>query len=212
MSWLALDTSTDIASFALKHNGQVYSQEQAGVAMHAQTALVHIEHLLQQAEIKLSDLSGIILGQGPGSFTGLRVASSIAKGLVFPWNIPVYPLNNLYHIAYMAKKVYPEYPVLSVMDARMQQVYWAYYPNLSHETVSHVSCMSAIAKTDAKPCVLAGFNYHEYRSLLPHHVVIAHELQLRPSAREMIEMVELGLAQSFLAADIEPVYIRDQVT
>jgi tRNA threonylcarbamoyladenosine biosynthesis protein TsaB len=190
----------------------VYSQEQAGVVTHAQTALVHIEHLLHQAGIKVSDLTGIILGQGPGSFTGLRVASSIAKGLAFPRNIPVYPVNNLFHIAYMAKKIHPEHPILSVIDARMQQVFWGYYSHLSDETFSHVSCMSAIVKTDAKPCVLAGFNYQEYKSLLPQQVVIAHELQLRPSARGMIEMIELGLVASLLAADIEPVYIRDQVT
>ena len=75
-----------------------------------------------------------------------------------------------------------------------------------------MSCLSEIKQIDLSPIVLAGYHYQDYMSLLPKHVVIAHELQLRPCAKQMIEMFEQGLCRAHSALDIEPVYIRDQVT
>jgi len=212
MAWLALDTSTDIASFAIKVNNKVYTQELTGMTTHAEKSLPAIDALFNEAGIHLSDMSGVILGQGPGSFTGLRVASSIAKGLAYPRQIPVYMLSNLRVIAWMASQVFPNTAILSVIDARMQQVYWAYYPDVLAEAQEHVSCISEIAVHQTSSVILAGHQFQNYRPMLPSSIKVDAELELRPHASAMIQMVETQKFPAISALAVEPVYIRDQVT
>lgn len=211
MVWLAIDTSTDCATFALKVGDKLFEREQAEVRTHAQTILLHIESLLKEASVELQDLKGLIVGRGPGSFTGLRVASSVAKGLAFPHQIPIYPVSNLAWITWMARIQYPKHPILSVIDARMQQVYWSYYSKDCWESKEHVQAMADIPNS-TEPFVLAGYHYHEYQAQIPNNWPIIAEMSIIPKAYAMIEMLEANLLQSTDVMHFEPVYIRDQVT
>jgi tRNA threonylcarbamoyladenosine biosynthesis protein TsaB len=211
-AYLALDTSTDIASFALKLGDELYTTEQAGVATHAEKCLTHIETLLQQAGIDLGHLSGMIVGRGPGSFTGLRVACSVVKGLAYGQRVPIYPVSNLGLLAWQASLEAPNYPILSVMDARMQQVYWAYYAKPFAATLEHVSHMHQIKLPDASSVILAGYNIQEMLQQLPTTITYIEYLDLKPKAQEMIRMVETGNIQAISAETLEPTYVRDQVT
>lgn len=211
-AYLALDTSTEIASFALKLGDKLHTIEQAGVATHAEKCLMHIEHLLQQEHLEISDVSGIVVGRGPGSFTGLRVACAVAKGLAYAKSIPVYPLSNLSLLAWQAAQQRPGCSILSVMDARMQQVYWAYYPTSFTIVSEHVSNINEIQLPDASSVILAGFHIQEVLEQLPADIYYSEYLELTPKANAMIEMVETGNIQAVSAEALEPTYVRDQVT
>lgn len=211
MVWLAIDTSTDCATFALKVGNQLYEREQAEVRTHAQTILLHIDELLKEAHIELQDLQGLLVGRGPGSFTGLRVACAVAKGLAFPHQLPIYPVSNLAWFAWMARSKYPNETILSVMDARMQQVYWALYPKDCWEAKEQVHEMANIPNPKGS-FVLAGYHFHEYQAQIPKNWSIIAEMNIIPKAYAMIEMLEENLLQSTDALHFEPVYIRDHVT
>ena len=93
---LAIDTSTDTASLALVQNNGVLAEltwrcEQN----HTTQVLTHLAHLLNQTKLNLQSTSGIIVAKGPGSFNGLRVGISIAKGLAFSLGVPIIGISSL---------------------------------------------------------------------------------------------------------------------
>ncbi len=96
---LAFDTATDHMSIALQARGQVWVHEGAGGAQASATLIPAILALLAQAQLRLQDLSAIAFGRGPGAFTGLRTACSVAQGLAFGAGLPVLPIDSLCAVA-----------------------------------------------------------------------------------------------------------------
>lgn len=123
MKLLAIDTSTDFLSLAVSSGSQtVVFHERVG-QKHAEQALPHLQELLLQAGLTLRDLDGVVYGQGPGSFTGLRIACGLAQGLAFAATLPVIPIPTLDSVAEQAGAT----RVVACADARMQQAYLASY-------------------------------------------------------------------------------------
>ena len=210
MSLLAIDTSTDMASIALSVHGQLYHFEKSGASSHAQSLLPAIDDLLQKASLQLNELDGIVVGQGPGSFTGIRVAAAVVKGLAFPWNLPVYPVSGLAAMAYAARKEYPNQRILSLLDARMRQVYWALYEDDPYNALEHVSNISEIKLLG--DVVICGHQYELYREEFPKSFANKTMLDCKPEATIMLEMVKKGLILPLDAKSLEPHYVRNQVT
>jgi tRNA threonylcarbamoyladenosine biosynthesis protein TsaB len=124
---LALDTATEYCTVALLANNQTFSVDEHCQNQHAAKLLQMIDDLLNQANIKLNDVDAIAFGCGPGSFTGVRIAVSIAQGLAFGIQKPVIPIPTL---QIMAQNAYQQYGVARVqvaLDARMQQIYYGQY-------------------------------------------------------------------------------------
>src|SRR5690606_26591767 len=94
-------------------------------AEHAERLLPMVDQLLQQARLQRTDLSAIAFGQGPGGFTGLRVACGVAQGMAFALGLPVIPVVSLHAAAVRADGDEPMRVV--VQDARMSEVYAAVY-------------------------------------------------------------------------------------
>jgi len=207
MSWLALDTSTDTAYVALKHQGQIYQRQVQGVATHAQSILPMIDDLLQEAKLELNHVKGIIVGRGPGSFTGLRVACAVAKGLALVHQIPIYPVSSMMAMAWQAKVL----PTLAIMDARMQQVYWAYYTNFDEKPAEHVTCLSEV-NIDSNPAMLVTYQIGAYDDKMPKVLSGCLRHEASPNAVAMIEIVEANLISAIDASLLEPHYVRNQVT
>ncbi len=127
---LALETSTEQASVALWRDGLVTSAVTTGVQNHSQSMLPMVQRLLLEAGIGFADLSAIAYGVGPGSFTGVRTACALAQGLAFAHRLPLLPVCGLAALAQACLAHMPEQTtqtVLSVLDARMAQLYWALY-------------------------------------------------------------------------------------
>ncbi len=211
MKLLAIDTTTDTATVALSMNGEVYHEEQTGMRQHAQYLLPMIQRLLALAGLSCQQLDGIVFGRGPGSFTGLRIACSVAKGLAYAHDLPMYPVSSL---AAIAEPFGLSQPVLAILDARMHQVYWAYFEGDTSETHEHVSAVEDIQIVPIKPFILAGVGFESYLPQLP-MALQAQMIQQQvviPSAESMIRLVESGEIKPISAEAALPVYVRNQVT
>jgi len=135
MHLLAFDTSTDALSVAVMRStptGPLYWQHQgAGGAAASGSLIAAIMDLLRQADLRLQDLDAICFGSGPGSFTGLRTACSVAQGLAYGAGVPVLPVPSLLALAQTARAAHaPEADqgsVIAMLDARMDEVYAASY-------------------------------------------------------------------------------------
>jgi tRNA threonylcarbamoyladenosine biosynthesis protein TsaB len=138
--WLALETSTDTLSLAVARGAQTWTHTSAGGALTSTHMIPQTLALLKEAGLALTDLQAVVFGRGPGAFTGLRTACSVAQGLAFGADLPVLPVDTLLAVAEEARAVNaltgatPVTRVLAVMDARMEQVYVAAYeftPNIA---------------------------------------------------------------------------------
>ncbi|MGQ3890081.1 tRNA (adenosine(37)-N6)-threonylcarbamoyltransferase complex dimerization subunit type 1 TsaB [Legionella sp. CNM-1927-20] len=216
MKLLALDTSTPVASIALLNQGEIVERSQVGQGQHAQVILSIIEALLAEAALSITQLDGIVFGRGPGSFTGLRVACSIAQGLAYPHDLPLFPVSSLATLAYELKTLQEdkEYPILALIDARMNQVYWAYYDRSSLiDRPEYVSAAQDINITINRPLQLIGINFAPYFLDLPEalraNVVKQQEAPIRAST--MLHLVQSQPIKPIRADQALPTYIRNQV-
>jgi tRNA threonylcarbamoyladenosine biosynthesis protein TsaB len=153
--WLAIETSTDILSLAITSTqgdiSEVWAHTSQGGAKSSQMVLPEIVRLMEEAQIRFTDLTAVVFGKGPGSFTGLRTACSVAQGLAFGAGISVLPIDTLLAVAedaryHSTQKLQQQIqqqtqqqleelgqPSLQTqryfvaMDARMDQVYTAAY-------------------------------------------------------------------------------------
>ncbi len=127
-SLLAFDTATEHMSIALAVRGEVFTHEAVGGAQASATLIPAILALLAQAGLTLRELDVIAFGRGPGAFTGLRTACSVAQGLAFGANKPVLPIDTLLAVAEDARvDDRRAQRVWVAMDARMNEVYAAQY-------------------------------------------------------------------------------------
>lgn len=125
---LALDTSSENCSVALhREDGSIDMLVESTPRSHTQLALPMVERLLQEHKVSLSGVSGIAFGQGPGSFTGVRIAAGIAQGLAFGADKPIYAISNLEAMALQCHEATGAEHVLVAIDARMNEVYWGMF-------------------------------------------------------------------------------------
>lgn len=123
MKLLALDTSTEFLSLALWQDGQVIVRERLAGQQHSSLVLPLLADLLAEAGCSLKALDGIAFGEGPGSFTGLRIACGITQGLAFGAALPVIGVCTLEALAQQSGAD----KVITCLDARMNEVYHAVY-------------------------------------------------------------------------------------
>ena len=137
LKFLAFETSTDRLSVAVSRGTQTWHHHGVG-GSNASAQLIPVIHgLLQQAELSLNDLTALVIGQGPGSFTGLRTACSVAQGLAMGANLTVIQIDTLMAVAEEAREQQQAQRVGVLVDARMSEVYagaYAWHPELNEWT------------------------------------------------------------------------------
>lgn len=127
MNLLGIETSTNACSVALSFDGKVLLKHALIPREHVKKILLFVDSLLQEAGCQLSSLDAIAVGIGPGSFTGLRIALSVAQGLAYGADLQLIPVSSLQTIAQTAYEATGAERVFVGMDARMQEVYWGEY-------------------------------------------------------------------------------------
>lgn len=122
---LSLETSTEVCSVALHENGSLINELVINEAQaHAARLAPLIEQLLHSASIKVTSLSAVAISSGPGSYTGLRIGTSTAKGLCYGVRVPLLAVPTLHLMAYQASLTNPDRLMLCPMiDAKRMEVY-----------------------------------------------------------------------------------------
>lgn len=123
---LAIETSTDIASVALFHQGVLKTTQLSGVNTHSHGLLPAIDDLLSEFAIDVSQIERLAFGCGPGAFTGVRTACGVVQGLAFALDLPVLPLVSLHVQAQAAREQHGIDECVCLLDARMSEVYWTH--------------------------------------------------------------------------------------
>lgn len=165
---LAIDTATEACSVALQHNGKLTSLDELSPRTHTQRILPMIDELLAQANISIKQVDALVFGRGPGSFTGVRVGVGIAQGLAMGANLPVVPISNLLAMAQAAYEQTGATNVVALIDARMNEIYFAQYERVGQiwqEMVTEQVCSpeSAINQIQLKAnTVVVGTGWAAY--------------------------------------------------
>jgi len=217
MNFLAIDSSTAVATVALMVGTETTTAKQDGIREHAQHLLPMVQTLMDKAGVTWTSLDGIVFGMGPGSFTGIRIACSIAKALAFTHDLPMYGVKSVDAIAYQARvRTNFETPqaILAALDARMQEVYWAYYPPETPIASSIQVTPAQAVEVPEAPVILAGWGLEHHADQWSQGLrdVIVTECVQAPEAAAMLHLVAAGHIPAMSAAEALPFYVRDQVT
>lgn len=209
---LAIETSSELASVALLHHGQLISHEAAGVQTHSQTVLPMVQTLLAQAGMSLSDCDAVAFGAGPGSFTGVRTACGVAQGLAFGADVPVVPVVTLLSMAAACRDACGAADVLVVLDARMEEVYWAQYRYEEGWQVVTAPVLSvpAAVRMTGTPTV-CGNGLTAYASAFEGWTGTLPEITPHASQIARLAESEFIAGRTVKAHEAQPIYLRNKV-
>lgn len=219
---LALETATPVCGVALLRTGGTVASSILDVGLrHSRLLFTEIERLLAAAGSAPAQLSHVAVSIGPGSFTGLRLGLSAAKGICLPRNTPLLPVRTLQALA--ARLPYALHPVCAVMDARKGQVYAALYDTRSGwpEILSEEQALAPeelIARRQGLPTIYTGPGADICAALLDDRhgqAIVAPPYSHAPDAAVVGHLAGTGLATGRMAGlqgqameTLEPVYLR----
>lgn len=211
---LAIETSTELASVALLHRGQLSARESSGVQTHSTTVPAMLQALLAEAGLTVAQCDALAYGMGPGSFTGVRTACGLVQGLAFGAGLRVAPVVTLMAMAESARQAGGGNEILAVLDARMGEVYWAQYRYDGHwQCVAEPSLSAAGAVAAQGRPVVCGNGLLAYADGFTQLADVRRLPAIMPQATAIaqlaIEQVQAG--QLLAARDAQPLYLRNKV-
>ncbi len=208
MNLLAFDTSTESMFIAVTNGINTWLHTSEGGAKTSAALIPAIMALLKEANLSLQQLDAIVFGRGPGSFTGLRTACSVAQGLAFgaggAGGIPVLPINTLLAVAEEARFSSSFTQIQAVLDARMGEVYAASYA-YKEGAWDEIS--------DIQLCKPADMHFEAGFQLAGNCLENASRIDSLPTATAMLRLAPAMLAAGLgVSADQAlPLYVRDKV-
>ena len=219
MKILALETSAKAVSAAVVENGKVLCSGYQDTGLpHSRTLMPIVEHILKNADLTMADMDAIAVAAGPGSFTGIRIGVSAAKGLAFAVAKPAIGVSTL---AAMARNVaFADGLVICAMDARRSQIYNAVFEakdgHLTRLTEDRAIALADLAeemKADPRPKTIVGdgarlcFDFLQNANvpcrLAPPHLVMQNAMSVALEAESLAAEGALTDAQ-----ELQPVYLR----
>jgi tRNA threonylcarbamoyladenosine biosynthesis protein TsaB len=215
---IAFDTATERMTIALGRGDRVFAHEGEGGARASTTLLPAIFDLLGAAGIGVADLDAIAVGRGPGAFTGLRTACSVAQGLAFGAGKRVLPIDSLLAVAEDAREGAVALSVWALLDARMDQIYAAHYEFDDGRWTTRIApfltdCDALAARwREARPSALAGNAIGVFGKRLVTGEATLFP-QATPSARALLRLAGQAWADGAAVdpALALPLYVRDKV-
>ena len=220
MKLLAVETATEACSAALMINGEITEQFCLTANGHSKLILPMVDSLLVDAGLQPSDLDGLAFGCGPGSFTGVRIATGIIQGIAFALDLPIVPVSNLAVVAQDFFDHNPENLAFVAMDARMNEIYWGIYQRNTSGFAELLGKEAVLPANEVEFPDMSGVGigsgwkvyYQELLTRLSHRV-IRYEVDNLPRARAVVRLGAEGFKQGLAVAveDAMPVYLRDKV-
>lgn len=211
---LCLETATTNCSVGIAKDGQLklLKEDNSKGYSHAEKLHVFINEILRESNLKVEDLDAVAVSKGPGSYTGLRIGVSAAKGLCFSQDIPLISIPTL---DLLAQKL-PENSgyVIPMLDARRMEVYSAVFDeNRQQIRVTKAEVLeedSFIKYLERDEVHFIGNGVAKFEDICKHPNAVFHKQEF-PSAKEMVAIAELKYKKSDIedVAYFEPYYLKD---
>jgi len=214
---LAIETSTDNCSVAIgDHKGIISSRSMHDRSSHSTKLPVFIEEILNESRLNIAEINAIAVSMGPGSFTGLRIGVSLAKGICFGTGKPLIGINTLESLVTGAHHLMDDESLLcSLIDAGNNEAYYSVYNKHFQQIIKPEIAdfnMSVFCKLpDTKKMFFAGYKLDKWLSFLqnnPDVIILNH---VYPDASNLVQpALTKYLKNEF--DDIrffEPLYLRD---
>jgi len=220
MKILALDTATEACSVSLGIGDRSIDRYVELDRGHAEQLLPMVDSVLAEGGVSLNELDAIAFGRGPGGFTGVRLAVSVAQGLAFGAQVGVVPVSDLAAVAQRVVQLNPSVSrVLVANDARMKEVYSAWF-EVGKTLASGPESVGPAADVQVPSGIgtawaAAGRGLKAWPALAERCKASGAELhvELLPRASEVLALARLAAesGQILDPATVLPVYVRDRV-
>lgn len=219
---LCIETGTDICSVGLARDGELVSLRESDEGRdHAKNVAVFVDELLRENDVAAEELSAVAVGMGPGSYTGLRIGVSFAKGLCYGLQIPLVAVGSLDSLVQVAREDY-EAGIIDVerwedallcpmVDARRMEVYTQMFDAKGqslNEVKAEIVAEDSFAEwRNGRPFVIFGNGAAKCQEVLTDAILI----NVTPSARGLAALAhqrfEAGKTEDI--AYFEPFYLKD---
>lgn len=226
MNILAIETSSTACSVALLSKGKITEIHKIAPMQQTQLVLPSIDELLRSQDIEPKQLDAIAFGCGPGSFTGIRIATSVAQGLGYALNIPLIPISSLAALAQAAFNRLGWKQLIIAIDARIQEIYWGLY-EINAQGLAELSFQESMGapntlfpnleslfagNQDLTKWYGVGNAWEIYKEQL-NFAVAGRDTTCLATASTILELaIPCFKKQKWYAAhEISPVYLRDEV-
>ncbi|NNE64578.1 MAG: tRNA (adenosine(37)-N6)-threonylcarbamoyltransferase complex dimerization subunit type 1 TsaB [Gammaproteobacteria bacterium] len=218
MNILALDSSTEACSAAfLRQDGQVFSKFEIAPRQHTRLLPQMMNAVLAEAECSRSSLDACAFCNGPGAFTGIRIAAATAQGIGIALNIPLLPVSSLATLAQVSLDRQAAESTLVALDARMGEVYWACYRRDAGgiAQLNGAEMLDKVADVTIKSDVShgAGHGWIAGKDIWQYEQSISVDDALFPDAESLIKLAKKAIEnqQSVPADQITINYLRNKV-
>jgi tRNA threonylcarbamoyladenosine biosynthesis protein TsaB len=222
---ICLETATDICSVALCDNtGALYLRESTDSKSHAALLTLFIEDILKEANIQIKNLDAIAVSKGPGSYTGLRIGVSVAKGIAYAASLPLIAVDTTLSMFWGIAKTRQEDPLFDdnawycpMIDARRLEVYYAIYDsngnNIKPVSAEIINEGSFSKIPESQKIILFGDGAAKCKPLIKRENVLYYD-DFRASAAHMYIPVLQALNNRRFedVAYFEPFYLKDFIT
>jgi len=220
---LAIDTSSLACSVALAVDGTVYERHEEQAREHTRLLMPMIRDVLADGGLTTEQLDAIVLGNGPGSFIGMRIAASVAQGLAHGAGLDIVPVSSLAAVAAQAFEDADVTEVVVAQDAHMSEVYLGAFrrgpgdelAEIFPERLQTQTLIEELTPALATSRVAAGFGWERYSGLLVANAeVIGKRSSVQhPRARFLLPLGETALAKGAAISpqDLVPAYLRSKV-
>ena len=217
---LCLETATSVCSVALTENGKVIAFREINEGFsHAEKLTVFISEILEEAYKKVNDLDAVAVSSGPGSYTGLRIGVSVAKGLCLAADKPLISIPTLEAMAFGARNKIkvsdPEILFCPMIDARRMEVYCALYDlqlDCLHPSSAIVVTEEFFSdKRNGKKVYYFGDGAEKCRTILNDQSEFIFYPEMFPSAKYMAELAFKKFNDKWFEnlSLFEPLYLKE---
>jgi tRNA threonylcarbamoyladenosine biosynthesis protein TsaB len=212
---LAVETSTELCSVALLRADELFVEEALAENRHSELLVPMLRRVLERARLQPREMDAFAFGQGPGSFTGIRIACGIVQGLAFGSGRPVVPVPSLLALAQQTG----EARVIAAVDARMGEAYLAAYarsgPDWSEVIAPRLVDAASLPPLPGREWAAtgSGFDRHDWlRDAYREPVAMRYEADLPRAGAVARVAARLFLRGGAVPAEqAAPLYLRDKV-
>jgi tRNA threonylcarbamoyladenosine biosynthesis protein TsaB len=218
---LCIESSTTVCSVAIgNETGLLTHKEVNDGYTHAENLHVFIDEVIKQSGLSRKDIHAVAVGKGPGSYTGLRIGVSAAKGIAYALNIPLFSMNTLLDLCVGAKRQIQdtEITLCPMLDARRMEVYAALYDyelkelKSTHSLIINEESLNELSENGN--IILFGDGANKCAELIKNNSKISILENIMPSATNMVDycVAQYNNKQLENVAYFEPFYLKEFFT